>query len=251
MSSRLRDRCAIVGIGATDFTRNSGRSDLTLATQAALAALEDAGLEPKDIDGIVRCDMDSVRPNDLADALGIPELTYWSEVGVGGVAPPAMIGQAVGAILSGQAETVMVFRELNGRSGRRFGQGDGGNERVGGAGSYDEFFAPYGLLTPGQMFALIARRHMIEYGTTPEQLGAIALACRERAQTNAAAQMFGKPMTLDDYLAARMIATPLRLLDFCLETDGACAVIVTSTDRAADLRQQAGADFCRRSGQHS
>ena len=232
-----RDRCAIVGIGATDFSRKSGRSDLTLATQAALAAIEDAGLQPSAIDGIVRCDMDTVLHNDLADALGIPELTYWSEVGPGGVAPPAMIGQAVGAILSGQATTVLVFRELNGRSGRRFGRSAALDARVGGGGSYDEFFAPYGLLTPGQIFALMARRHMIEYGTQPEHLGAIALACRERAQANPAAQMHGKPMTMDDYLDARMIAEPLRLFDFCLESDGACAVIVTAAERAVDLRQ--------------
>src|SRR3954469_20071113 len=97
-----RDRCAIVGIGATDFSRDSGRSDLTLATQAALAAIEDAGLSPSDVDGIVRCESDTVRHNDLADSLGIPELTFWSTVGPGGVAPSAMVGQAVAAILSGQ-----------------------------------------------------------------------------------------------------------------------------------------------------
>ena len=148
-----RGKCAIVGIGATDFSRNSGRSDLTLATQAALAAIDDAGLTPADIDGIVRCDMDTVRPNDLAHALGIPQLTYWSDVGPGGVAPPAMIAQAVAAILSGLATTVLCFRELNGRSGRRYGQGKASAERAGGGGSYDEFFLPYGLLTPGQIFA--------------------------------------------------------------------------------------------------
>ena len=167
-----RDRCAIVGIGATDFSRNSGRSDLTLATQAALAALEDAGLTPADIDGIVRCDMDTVRPNDLADSLGIPQLTYWAEVGPGGTAPPAMVGQAVGAILSGQATTVLVFRELNGRSGRRYGLGRPTSDRVGGAGSYDEFFSPYGMVAPGQIFAMMAQRHMHEFGTQPEHLGA-------------------------------------------------------------------------------
>ncbi len=233
-----RDRCAIVGIGATDFSRNSGRSDLTLATQAALAAIEDAGLTPKDIDGIVRCDMDTVRHNDLADSLGITELTYWGEVGPGGVAPCAQVGQAVGAILSGQATTVLVFRELNGRSGRRYGLSKQTDPRAGGAGSYDEFFAPYGLLTPGQIFALMAQRHMLEYGTTDKQLGQIALTCRERANANPRAQMHDRSLTMDDYLSARMISRPLRLYDFCLETDGACAVVVTSTDRARDLRQK-------------
>ena len=232
-----RGRCAIAGIGATDFSRNSGRSDLTLAVQAAVAALDDAGLPAAKIDGIVRCDMDTVRPNDLAHALGIPQLTFWSDVGPGGTAPPAMIAQAVAAITAGLATTVLCFRELNGRSGRRYGQGKDTAERAGGAGSYDEFFFPYGLMTPGQIFALMAQRHMHEYGTRPEHLGAIALACRERANANPRAQMHGRPLTMDDYLAARMIAEPLRLFDFCLETDGAACVIVTSTERARDLRR--------------
>jgi len=232
-----RDKCAIVGIGATDFSRDSGRTELSLATQASLAALADAGLTTGDVDGIIRCDMDNVRGNDLAHSLGIRDLTYLGENGPGGAAPCAMVGQAVAAILSGQATTVLVFRSLNGRSGRRFGQSPVEGARVGGAGSYDELFAPYGLLTPGQIFALMAQRHMVDYGTTPEQLGGIALACRARANANPAAQMHGRQLTMDDYLAARMISEPLRLFDFCLETDGACAVVVTAAERARDLAQ--------------
>jgi acetyl-CoA acetyltransferase len=233
-----RDRCAIVGIGETDYSRASGRSDLTLATQAALAAIEDAGLTPADIDGIVRCDMDTVRHNDLAHSLGIRDVTYWSEVGPGGVAPCAMVGQAVGAIVSGQARAVLVFRELNGRSGRRFGLAPPQEPRVGGSGTYDEFFGPYGMLTPGQVFAMMARRHSMEFGTTPEQLAHIPLACRARANANPRAQMHDRRLTLDDYLSARMIAAPLRLFDFCLETDGACAIVVTSAARASDCRRR-------------
>jgi acetyl-CoA acetyltransferase len=229
-----RDRCAIVGIGSTAFSRNSGRSDLTLATQAALAAIDDAGLTAKDIDGIVRCDMDLVRANDLVQSLGLDGLSYFGEVGPGGVAPCAMVGQAVGAILSGQATSVLVFRSLNGRSGRRYGQSPATETRVGGGGSYDEFFLPYGLLTPGQIFGLIAQRHMLEFGTSEKDLGQIALTCRERANANPTAQMHDRLLTMDDYLAARMISRPLRLFDFCLESDGACAVIVTAADRAKD-----------------
>jgi acetyl-CoA acetyltransferase len=232
-----RDRCAIVGIGSTDFTRASGRSELSLATQASLAALADAGLTAADVDGIIRCDMDNVRGNDLAHSLGIRDLSYLGENGPGGAAPCAMVGQAVGAILSGQASTVLVFRSLNGRSGVRFGQSPLDGTRVGGGGTYDELFAPYGLLTPGQIFALMAQRHMVEYGTTSEQLGGIALACRARANANPLAQMHDRTLTMDDYLAARMIAEPLRLFDYCLETDGACAVVVTSAERAAGLAQ--------------
>jgi acetyl-CoA acetyltransferase len=178
-----------------------------------------------------------VRHNDLAEALGIPDLTFWGEAGPGGVGPSAMVGLAVGAILSGQATTVVVFRELNGRSGRRYGLSSADESRVGGGGTYDEYFFPYGLLTPGQIFALMAQRHMLEFGTTPEQLAQIPLACRARANANPAAQMHDRPLTIDDYLAARTISHPLRLFDFCLETDGACAVVVTSTERARDLAQ--------------
>ena len=136
--------------------------------------------------------------------------------------------------MSGQATNVLVYRALNGRSGRRYGLSPVTSDRVGGGGSYDEYFLPYGLLTPGQIFALIAQRHMLEFGTNEKDLGHIAIACRNRANANPEAQMHERPLTMDDYLAARMISWPLRLFDFCLETDGACAVVVTSTERAMD-----------------
>ena len=233
-----RDRCAIAGIGATDFSRNSGRSDLTLALQASLAAIDDAGLVPGDIDGIVRCDLDLVRHNDLVHGLGIGDLAYMGDVSVGGVAPCAMVGQAVAAILAGMAKNVLVFRSLNGRSGRRYGRSSATQRTVGGNNTYDEFFAPYGLLTSGQIFALIAQRHMAEFGTTENELAQIALTCRARANANPGAQMHDRQLTIDDYLESRMIASPLRLFDFCLETDGACAVVVTSAERAKDGPQR-------------
>jgi acetyl-CoA acetyltransferase len=205
-----------------------------MAAEAASAAITDAGLAPADIDGIVRCEQDNVRHNDLADVLGLPALNYWGSTGTGGSAPAGMIAQACAAIIAGLASSVLVFRSLNGRSGARYGQGRLADLPVGGNGSYDEYFLPYGLLAPGQMFALIARRHMLEFGTQPEQLGAIAMACRDRANNNPAAQMYGRPMGLDDYLSSRPVTDPLRLFDYCQETDGACAVVVTAADRAAD-----------------
>jgi acetyl-CoA acetyltransferase len=231
-----RDRCAIAGIGATEFSKDSGRSTLTLATEASLAAIRDAGLDPIDIDGVVRCDMDDVRSNDLVHALGLWNTAFLGDAGPGGVAPAAMVGIAVGAILSGQATNVLLYRSLNGRSGRRYGAAARGSdqERVGGNGTYDEYFLPYGMLTPGQQFALMARRHMLDYGTTSEQLGRIPIACRARANANPAAQMHDRPLDLETYLDARVIASPLRLFDFCLETDGANAVVITSRERAAD-----------------
>jgi acetyl-CoA acetyltransferase len=183
--------------------------------------------------------MDLVTHNALADTLGLPDLRYWGISGPGGSAPPAMIGQAVGAVLSGQATNVLVFRSLNGRSGARYGLSDaaaanGERPPVGGDGSLDELFAPYGLLVPGQVYAMVAQRHMAEFGTTHEQLGAIAVECRRRAQANPDAQMYGRHLTMDDYLDGRWLSRPLRLFDYCLETDGACAVVVTAAERAAD-----------------
>jgi acetyl-CoA acetyltransferase len=176
--------------------------------------------------------MDHARGNDLIHTLGLRGVTYLGENGPGGAAPAAMVGQAVGAILSGQATNVLVFRSLNGRSGVRYGQSPVEGARIGGGGTYDELFAPWGLMTPGQIFAMMAQRHMVEFDTTPEQLGRIPLACRARANANPLAQMHDRKLTMDDYLGARMIAEPLRLFDFCLETDGACALVVTSADRA-------------------
>lgn len=233
-----RDRCAIAGIGATDFSADSGRSVLTLVTQAGLAALDDAGLGVDDVDGVVRCELDQIPHNTFAASMGIRNLRYWGETGHGGMAPPAMIGQAIGAILSGQATTVLVYRGLNGRSEDRFGQGHKVSRTVGGRGGYQELFMPYGLIAPGQVFALLAQRHMIEHGTMAEQLGVIATTFREHAQHNSAAQTFGRTLDMDAYLSSRMIASPLRLFDYCLETDGACAVVVTTAERARDLKQR-------------
>lgn len=234
-----RDRCAVVGIGSTEFSKNSGRSVLSLATEASTKAIADAGLTPADIDGIIRCDFDVVTHHDLANSLGLPNLTYWSAHGPGGSAPCSMMASAVGAVLSGQAKHVLVFRSMNGRSGFRLGKGrnqlDAG--AIGGNGSYEEFFVPYGSVSPGQAWALLAQRHMHEYGTTSEHLGHIALAVRERANANPNAQLGQKTLTMDDYLASPVISSPLRMFDYCLETDGACAVVVSSTERAKDLAQ--------------
>lgn len=235
-----RDKCAIAGIGQTEFSRNSRRSVLTLATEASLAALGDAGFDVGDVDGIVRCESDTVQTYSLAAALGVKQLNFWGDTGPGGVAPCMMLGLAVGAILSGQAKTVLAYRSLNGRSEVRFGTGvqRTGAQIVGGSGTFDEYFLPYGLLTAGQTFALMTRRHMIDYGTTQEQLGAVALACREHANQTPHAQMYDRTLSMEDYLTSRMIADPLRLYDFCLESDGACAVVVTSAERARDCRKR-------------
>jgi len=234
-----RDKCAIVGIGATEFSRNSGRSSLQLAAEAARAAIADAGLTPADIDGIVRCDFDTTSTNNLAVALGMKRMSFWADTGPGGAAPSMQLGVAIGAILSGQARAVLVFRALNGRSEGRLGSGVPGmaSARIGGHGLFDEFYLPWGLITAGQTFALAARDHMRRFGTTKEQIGLAAITCREAANRTPHAQMHDRVLTMDDYLSAREISRPLGLFDFCLETDGAVAAIVTSAEYARDLPQ--------------
>ncbi|MBY4572530.1 lipid-transfer protein [Gordonia paraffinivorans] len=232
--------CAIVGIGATEFSSNSGRGVLTLAAEASRAALDDAGLMPADIDGIVRCDMDDVSAPALAHVLGVGDIDYWGENGPGGSGPAAMIGQAVAAITAGLATTVLVYRSLNGRSGRRYGLGAGETVAAGGNSTFEEFFAPYGMQTPGQFFAMVARRYAHDHGIDDERLsrglGGFAVGCRTHANANPAAVFAGRPMTMESYLSSRMLADPLRLFDFCLETDGGSAVVVTTAERARDLR---------------
>ncbi|MGE2692496.1 thiolase C-terminal domain-containing protein [Mycolicibacterium pulveris] len=237
-----RDTCAIIGIGATEFSKTSGRSVAALAAEASLAAIADAGLTAADIDGVVRSDYDTVHHSDIGQWLGLTNLTFWGATGTGGASPCGMIGQAVAAIMSGQADNVLVYRALNGRSGLRFGKGtaiqqSGGARRVGGDGTLDEFFLPFGMMAPGQLYAMYARRHMLEYGSTADDLASIAMTVRKRANTNPAAMMADRTMSLTDYHQSRMIADPLRLFDYCLESDGACAVVVTAADRAADSPQ--------------
>lgn len=230
-----RERCAIAGIGSTEFSRHAGRSELRMAAEAVDAALADAGIEPSEVDGIVRSDMENVSSNALADTIGVDNLTFWAETGLGGAAPCGQIGLAVGAILSGQASTVVCFRSIAWATGGGVGAGRmRSGSGVGGNGTYEEFFMPYGMFLPVSTYATIARRHMIEHGTTQAQLGAIALTCRRRANANPAAQMHDRLLDMDTYLDSRVISSPLHLFDCCLVTDGACAVVVTSLERARD-----------------
>ncbi|HXA60520.1 MAG TPA: acetyl-CoA acetyltransferase [Streptosporangiaceae bacterium] len=231
----LRDKAAIAGVGYTPFSKNSGVSTLTLACDAILAALADAGLTVDDVDAIATHRVgDSTPPWVVAPALGVPEVTWYLDQFGGGSVSHSVIAQAAMAVASGVASTVVCYRAINARSEFRMG----GTGR-GPAPLFDvQYQAPYGYFAPPQQFAMFARTHMNRYGTTHEQFGAVAVAQRAHAVKNPRA-LKRDPITLDDYLASRYIAEPLRLLDCCLETDGACAVVVTSAERARDLAQPA------------
>jgi acetyl-CoA acetyltransferase len=227
----LRDKAAIVGVGETDYSKNSGRTELALACQAITRALNDAGMNAADVDGIVRFQLDTVDELRLTTHLGLRNLSWMSHTGYGGTGANAAVVHAAAAIAAGLATTIVCYRALNERSGRRFGQASSWmDDRVGGVAA---FRAPWGMLTPAHSFAMFARRHMVEYGTTTQQFGEVAVAMRRHGARNPRA-MLQREITLEEHATSRMIADPLRLFDCCLESDGAAAIVVTRADRARD-----------------
>jgi acetyl-CoA acetyltransferase len=227
---------AIVGIGATEFSKDSGRSELQLAAEAVRDALSDAGLHPSDVDGLVTFTMDANAEVAVARELGIPELSFFSRIGYGGGAACATVHQAVMAIETGMASVVVCYRAFNERSGSRFGRVQTAAAAAPTSSGLDNsWHYPMGLGTPAATVAMFARRYMHEYGASSEDFGAVAVADRRHAATNPRAWFYGRPITLADHQASRWIAEPLRLLDCCQESDGGVALVVTSRSRAADL----------------
>ncbi|MER6995263.1 lipid-transfer protein [Streptomyces sp. NPDC000410] len=231
---RLGGRAAVVGIGATEFSKDSGRSELKLAVEAVRAALDDAGLSPADVDGMVTFTMDTNPEVTVAQAAGIGELSFFSRVHYGGGAACATVQQAALAVAAGIAEVVVCYRAFNERSVRRFGSGVQQREPSA-EGAALGWNLPFGLLTPASWVAMTAQRYLHAYGLTPEAFGHVAVVDRRHAARNPAAYFHGKPITLADHAASRWIVEPLRLLDCCQETDGGQAIVVTSVERARDL----------------
>ncbi|MFE9813977.1 lipid-transfer protein [Streptomyces sp. NPDC005773] len=232
----LGGKAAVAGIGATEFSKDSGRSELKLAVEAVHAALDDAGLAPADVDGLVTFTMDTSPEITVAQAAGIGELSFFSRIHYGGGAACATVQQAALAVACGVADVVVCYRAFNERSGRRFGSGVQQREPTA-EGTALGWNLPFGLLTPASWVAMAAQRYLHAYGLTPEAFGHVAVTDRRHAANNPAAYFYGKPITLADHAASRWIVEPLRLLDCCQETDGGQAIVVTSAERARDLRQ--------------
>ncbi|MEV5412552.1 lipid-transfer protein [Thermopolyspora sp. NPDC052614] len=232
-------RTAIAGIGATEFSKRSGRSELRLAAEAVFAALDDAGLDPRDVDGLVTYTHDANQEIAVARETGIGELSFFSRVDYGGGAACGTVMHAAMAVATGAASVVVCYRAFNERSGRRFGRPDA---RLGGeptsAGLEMSWHVPYGLMTPAAWVAMFATRYMHVFGATSEDFGRVAVAMRRHAATNPAAWFHGRPITLAEHQASRWIVEPLHLLDCCQESDGAVALVVTSAERARDLRHR-------------
>ncbi len=238
----MKDKACIVGVGESEFTRGTNKTELQFMLEASSNAIHDAGLSAHDIDGIVGPPVGAPAEHFAAN-LGIEDLRYAATVHMGGASSVAGLQSAAMAVACGVADTVLVPMGWLGYSAMRVsaagrresGSGGGGGGPLGP--TIAEWYMPYGASVPVQWYAWIATRHMKLYGTPFEAMAAVAIASRKHAQLNDKALMRGRPLSLDDYMKARWISYPFRLFDCCLETDAACAVIVTSAARAKGLKR--------------
>ena len=231
----LRDKSCVTGIGETAYVRGSTKTAFELQIESSLKAIADAGLSPKDIDGIIPIGLVSGTADDFIDNFGLPDLRFSAVVPHGGASPAMALQCAAAAVASGACNHVLIT----------FGRNVSAASNKAGARIHSmpqfhfvtEFEYAMGAIAPAQLYAPMARRHMELYGTTVAQFGEVAVACREHALLNGNAVMT-KPITLEDHRNSRMISDPFRLLDCSLESDGGAAVVVSASERAGDLRHR-------------
>jgi acetyl-CoA acetyltransferase len=236
----MRGIAAIAGIGQTDFSKSSGRSELQLAAEASLAALADAGLTVDDVDGMVTFTIDPTEDNELMRTLGVPTLSYTVRIPHGGGGSAVTVLAAASAVATGAARHVLVYRALNARSGNRFGRArhPGSSPQRGTGWDFTHWLAPYGALSPAAILSLQTLPWMRARGLTNRDFADYIVGIRDFAASNPAAWFYKRPITVEDHQASRWIVEPiLRLFDCCQETDGGVALVVTTTERARDLKQ--------------
>jgi acetyl-CoA acetyltransferase len=232
--SFIKDKVAVVGIGQTAFGKGLEDSELSLGCQAISAALDEAGIEPSEVDGLASFSMELNREVDMARNVGFGDITFFSQVGYGGGAGCGTILHAAMAVATGQCRVAVAWRARKraAKSSRPWAQVP---QRLS---DHWQWSRPWGLLRPVDEVAMLTRRYMHEYGATREHLANIAVAFRKHANRNPAATMHDRPLTREAYMEARWISEPLCLFDNCLETDGALAAVLVSADRAKDLPQK-------------
>lgn len=231
VDTSLRDKVCIVGIGETKYSKNSGMTDLQLQLTGFKLACDDAGLDPKEIDGIVAMTYGAVS-EDYMTNFGLPDVKFAARPEMGGASPTASIQLAAAALHAGLCNYVLCIVGRNQRSGERIG---GGMATV--APQFKivaEHEMPFGVMIPAQWYAPMARRHMHQYGTSYEHFAAVAVTTRYHASLNDNAMM-RDPITVEDHHQSRWVVEPFRLLDCCLETDGVAAIVLARADRAKDM----------------
>jgi acetyl-CoA acetyltransferase len=234
----MKGRAILSGIGETEYSRNSGLSDKALQLQAIQRAIADAGLTPRQIDGFIPSSvMPSIYYEDLVENFGIPDLRFTAALHYGGASGVGGLQMATMAVASGVARHVVVVAGRNGVTGignisRALSVAP--SKQVLDQASR-QFEAPFGASVPMQFYGLIARRHMHLYGTRSEHFGHVAVTMRSHALLNPKAMM-KKPITLEDHQNSKLLTDPFRLLDCCIESDGAAAYVVSAAETAADLK---------------
>jgi acetyl-CoA acetyltransferase len=228
----LKDAAAIVGIGETAFAKRLEESEKALACRAVLAALDDAGIEPAEVDGFASYTMETTDEVELAKNVGAGDVTFFGQVGYGGGAGPACVGLLAMAIATGQCRVGVAWRARK--------RGSGGRPWAAAAAQPSApalWTRPWGLLRPVDEIAMLTRRYMHEFGATRDHLANVAIAVRRMANRNPRAMMYGRALSREDYMHARWVSEPLCLFDNCLESDGALACVLVATERARDCRQ--------------
>lgn len=233
------EQACIVGIGQTEFSKASGRSEQQLAAECILAACRDAGIHPSEIDGMTTFNIDNSDEVDVMRSLGVKEIKYTTRLPQGGAASVSAVVHAKNAVEAGVCDVFVIWRAMNERSQYRFGQPHFNLSPDAHSSTFMEWCFPFGAQTPAAWEALSCGPYLHKYGITSEDLGRISVTFRKAAATNPAAWFYGKPITLEDHQNSRWIVEPtLRLLDCCQESDGGCALIITRADRAKNLKQK-------------
>ena len=232
----LRDKACVTGVGETTYMRGSTQSAFELQIEASLKAIADAGLDPKQIDGVIPIGIVSATAEDFIDNFGIPDMRFSALVPHGGASPVMALQCAAAAVAAGVCNHVLIAfgRNVTGAAATKAGA------RIHTMPQFHyvtEFEYPIGNAAPAQIYAPMAQRHMALYGTKVSHFGEVAVAHRQHALLNDNAVM-KKPMTLEDHANSRMIADPFRLFDCSLESDGGAACIVSSAERASDLKHR-------------
>lgn len=233
MTDTIRDKTAIVGMAQTKFAKNLEGSEKRLACEAIVAALDDAGIHPSEVDALASYTMENTDEVEIAKNIGANDVTFFGQIGFGGGGGCATVGYLAMAIATGQAKVGVAWRSRK--------RGSGGRpwaNTVQQLPTPAQWTRPFGLLRPADEIAMLTRRYFHEYGGTRDHLANAALACRSHANRNPEAMMYERTLTREEYMSARWIAEPLCLFDNCLETDGALACVVVAADRARDCKQQ-------------